>query len=74
MIKAINGKQVTLAHDAVPALDWPPMTMDFTFDGDALPANLQPGMTVTFRFRLDDNGARLLDIQPVAAAAHGGHL
>ncbi|ATZ93748.1 efflux RND transporter periplasmic adaptor subunit [Dickeya fangzhongdai] len=74
VIKAINGKQVTLAHDAVPALDWPPMTMDFTFDGDALPATLQPGMTVTFRFRLDDNGARLLAIQPVAAAAHGGHL
>ncbi|MEI7255201.1 efflux RND transporter periplasmic adaptor subunit [Dickeya dadantii] len=74
VIKAINGKQVTLAHDAVPALDWPPMTMDFTFDGAALPANLQPGMTVTFRFRLDDNGAWLLDIQPVVAAAHGGHL
>ncbi|ACT07715.1 efflux transporter, RND family, MFP subunit [Dickeya chrysanthemi Ech1591] len=74
VIKAINGKQVTLAHDAVPALDWPPMTMDFTFDGDALPATLQPGMTVTFRFRLDDNGARLLAIQPVAVPPHGGHL
>ncbi|RNM21913.1 efflux RND transporter periplasmic adaptor subunit [Dickeya undicola] len=73
VIKSINGKQVTLAHDAVPALDWPPMTMDFTFNGDTLPATLQPGMTVTFRFRLDDNGAQLLDIQPVAAA-HGGHL
>ncbi|WP_219952809.1 efflux RND transporter periplasmic adaptor subunit [Dickeya zeae] len=73
VIKAIKGKQVTLAHDAVPALNWPPMTMDFTFDGNALPATLQPGMTVTFRFRLDDNGAHLLAIQPVDTAVHGGH-
>ncbi|MGM3183263.1 efflux RND transporter periplasmic adaptor subunit [Dickeya oryzae] len=74
VIKAIKGKQVTLAHDAVPALNWPPMTMDFTFDGNTLPATLQPGMTVTFRFRLDDSGAHLLAIQPVDTTIHGGHL
>ncbi|WP_192457194.1 efflux RND transporter periplasmic adaptor subunit [Musicola keenii] len=70
VVKAINGKQVTLAHEAVPELGWSPMTMDFTYVGDVLPVTVQPGSQVMFHFSLDDDGAHLLDIMP---AEQGGH-
>lgn len=71
-LNAINGRQVTIAHEAIQALGWPPMTMDFTADS-ALPETLRPGMQVRFRFRLQDSGAQLRDLQPIATTAHGGH-
>ncbi|VFS65716.1 Cation efflux system protein CusF precursor [Raoultella planticola] len=32
-VKSIDmeSKKVTIAHDAIPAVNWPPMTMRFTF-------------------------------------------
>lgn len=78
IINAINGRQVTIAHDAIEALGWPPMIMDFTADA-ALPDTLRPGVRVTFRFLVQDSGATLRAIQPVATiqpdvtTTHGGH-
>lgn len=40
---------VVIAHEAVPALDWPPMTMPFSAPGLDLGA-LKPGDSIEFEF------------------------
>ena len=50
-IVAFNGQEVTLNHEAVPALKWPAMKMDFALAQPGLGQGLQPGDSVTFSFR-----------------------
>ena len=33
VVKAVNGKTVTIAHQAIEQLNWPPMTMRFDISG-----------------------------------------
>lgn len=72
IIKAINGNQLTIEHDAVPALNWSPMTMDFTLPQGGLPQGINIGSRVSFRFIMDDSGIHIQEISPVDAG-HGGH-
>ncbi|MDX5627834.1 MULTISPECIES: efflux RND transporter periplasmic adaptor subunit [unclassified Brenneria] len=72
VIKAINGDQLTIEHDAVAALNWSPMTMDFTLPADGLPPGIGIGSKVSFRFNMDDNGIHIQRIAPLNAE-HGGH-
>ncbi|QTF09309.1 efflux RND transporter periplasmic adaptor subunit [Brenneria izadpanahii] len=71
VIKAINGNQLTIEHDAVPALNWSPMTMDFTLPQDSLPQGIGIGSKIGFRFTMDDSGIHIQEISPVDAG-HGG--
>ncbi|WP_437214168.1 efflux RND transporter periplasmic adaptor subunit [Pectobacterium sp. LFLA-215] len=75
VIKAINGNQVTLEHEAVPALNWSPMTMDFTLPSSGLPQGVGIGSTVSFQFSMDDSGIHVLHFLPAddPHAGHGGH-
>lgn len=68
VIDAVNGQQVTLSHQAVPALHWSPITMDFTLPEGGLPKGLAVGSRVEFRFTLDDDGARITQMLPVRSA------
>ena len=63
-IKAIDTTKhtVTIAHGAVPAVQWPPMTMAFSVTEDQL-AGLTAGDRVTFSFRLDGNKATIVSIK-----------
>ena len=63
-IKAIDGEHhtVTLAHGAVPALHWPPMTMAFKTAPGQLDG-LQVGDKVAFEFRNASDGAAILSIR-----------
>ncbi|MCV9877975.1 efflux RND transporter periplasmic adaptor subunit [Brenneria izbisi] len=74
-ITAINGNQLTIAHDAVPALNWSPMTMDFTQPESGLPQGITLNSQVRFSFSMDDNGMRIREISVLDAsqAEHGGH-
>lgn len=76
VIKAINGNQVTIEHEAVPALNWSPMTMDFTLPSSGLPQGVGIGSTVSFQFNMDDSGIHVLHFLPAddPHAGHGGHL
>lgn len=63
-IKAIDsGKNtVTLAHEAVPALQWPAMTMAFGATPEQL-AGLRVGDRVEFEFRAEGMKAMIVSIK-----------
>ncbi|WP_047299972.1 copper-binding protein [Pseudomonas fluorescens] len=63
-IKAIDPAKhtVTLAHGAVPAVQWPPMTMAFSVDEDQL-SELKVGDRVSFSFRLEGGKATIVSIK-----------
>lgn len=50
-----NGR-VTLAHDPVPSLDWPGMTMPFAVEDQAVFEKLEPGQAVEFDFVESEGG------------------
>jgi Cu(I)/Ag(I) efflux system protein CusF len=59
-IKAIDTTKhtVTISHGAVPAVQWPPMTMAFSATADQL-TGLKVGDRVTFEFRMAGGGWRV---------------
>ncbi|EJM62845.1 copper-binding protein [Pseudomonas sp. GM48] len=63
-IKAIDTTKhtVTIAHGAVPAVQWPPMTMAFSVTEDQL-TGLKAGDRVAFSFRLEGGKATIVSIQ-----------
>lgn len=63
-IKAIDPAKhtVTLAHGAVPAVQWPPMTMAFSVTEDQL-TGLRVGDPVSFSFRLEGGKATIVSIK-----------
>ncbi|MGI8487717.1 efflux RND transporter periplasmic adaptor subunit [Pectobacterium sp. S5] len=75
VIRAINGNQATIEHEAVPALNWSPMTMDFTLPSSGLPQGVGIGSTVRFQFNMDDSGIHVLNFSTTddPHAGHGGH-
>ncbi len=60
-VKAWSERKVSLAHPAIPALNWPPMTMNFLQPQPPLPA-LAAGTVVDFSFRQVDGGYQLTAI------------
>ncbi|MBC8997271.1 copper-binding protein [Pseudomonas sp. N40(2020)] len=62
-IKAIDSTKhtVTISHGAVPAVQWPPMTMAFSVSDDQL-KGLTAGDRVSFSFRLDGGRATIVSI------------
>ncbi|WP_309676181.1 copper-binding protein [Pseudomonas sp.] len=63
-IKAIDTTKhtVTISHGAVPAVQWPPMTMAFSVTEEQL-KGLTPGDHVSFSFRLEDGKATIVSIK-----------
>lgn len=59
-ITAISGQGVTISHGPVGSLNWPAMTMQFSFARGELARGLAVGETVTFRFR-EVSGAYVID-------------
>jgi Cu(I)/Ag(I) efflux system protein CusF len=63
-IKAIDTTKhtVTISHGAVPAVQWPPMTMAFSVTEKQL-AGLIVGDRVSFSFRVKDGKAAIVSIK-----------
>jgi len=59
-ITAVNAQQVTIAHGPVASLNWPSMTMQFSFARAELARGLAVGETVSFRFR-EAEGAYVIE-------------
>ncbi|WP_246579860.1 copper-binding protein [Candidatus Sodalis endolongispinus] len=57
--------EVAIAHQAIPALRWPPMTMTFALPDALASRPLAKGSAVNFSFRLQDGTYTVSDIQPV---------
>lgn len=59
-----NSKKVTIAHEAIPAVNWPAMTMRFTFvNADNDINQLSPGSQVDFSFVQQGNISLLKSIK-----------
>ncbi|MDI1300947.1 MAG: efflux RND transporter periplasmic adaptor subunit [bacterium] len=48
IIEAISAQEMTLSHDAIPALEWPAMTMSFALDKATSTQGLKKGQRVEF--------------------------
>lgn len=52
VVKQIDlvNKKLTIEHEAIPAVNWPAMTMRFTFEDSAILGNVKEGSQVNFDF------------------------
>ncbi|MGH8309750.1 MAG: efflux RND transporter periplasmic adaptor subunit [Steroidobacteraceae bacterium] len=67
-IQAITPDQITIAHEPVPSLKWPAMTMGFRPPAAGTPENLEVGDRVSFSFYPAESGAfRIERIVPLDA-------
>lgn len=65
IIKKVSPDALTIAHHAVPALNWPPMTMQFSRSQESnLPA-VKVGDKVNFSFVQGDEGYQIISLTPV---------
>ncbi|NMG00483.1 efflux RND transporter periplasmic adaptor subunit [Aromatoleum toluolicum] len=63
---------VSITHGAIPALKWPPMTMDFNLASPDVAKGVAPGTPIRFEFEQRTPGEfAITRIEP--AAATGGH-
>ena len=66
VIKAIDNKQqkISISHEAIPEISWPPMTMNFIFTPVADKVNdLKSGEKITFSFTQQGNDYVLQSIE-----------
>ncbi|CNI66142.1 copper-binding protein [Yersinia intermedia] len=61
-IKTWHATRVSIAHSAIPALSWPPMTMTFDLPESLAAQPLPAGTSVTFSFRQTEQGYQLTAI------------
>ena len=65
--------ELTISHEAVPALKWPEMTMDFLPPPGGVPANVKPGDRIRFEFRQKGEGEwQVTRIEPAKGSAATG--
>ena len=62
-VEQITAGQVTLSHEAIPALQWPAMTMSFRLTDPHLAHAVRPGEQVTFAFEQTANGPIVRRVQ-----------
>lgn len=55
--------KITIAHEAIPAVNWPPMTMRFTITPQTQLNNVKDGDNVDFTFVQQGNLSLLQDIR-----------
>lgn len=62
VVKSWDERKVSIAHQAIPALSWPPMTMSFLLPLSPSFAVLPVGTEVDFSFLPIDGGYQLIAI------------
>jgi len=62
VVKSWDERKVSIAHQAIPALSWPPMTMSFLLPSSPSFAVLPGGTEVDFSFLPIDGGYQLIAI------------
>ena len=68
-VEKIGKDDITLSHEAIPALKWGPMTMSFKLPDNGLPHNVAVGDMVTFEIREAKEGMyQVVTISPTADA------
>lgn len=64
-IQAIKSDEITIAHEPVPSLNWPAMTMGFKRPEKGLPEDLKVGDRVSFSFMKTQGGFQIESITPL---------
>ncbi len=59
IVKNWGAEKVSIAHQAIPQLNWPPMTMQFSLQGYQGQA-FAPGQHITFAFKQVTTGYQLV--------------
>lgn len=67
VIDAMDAGEVTLSHDAIPALDWPAMTMPFPLAKGVSTRGLHTGQKVLFTLEKRGDDAVIIAIRPDGA-------
>ncbi len=62
ILKKITPQTVTIAHQAIADLNWPPMTMQFALPPGAEHASLTPGDKVDFAFVQGESGYQIVSL------------
>ncbi len=71
VIEEIDGNDVMVSHEPIPALDWPAMTMAFQAPAGGLPEGVRVGNTVHFSFRKSAQDDYVLEtVAPTVTAPH----
>jgi Cu(I)/Ag(I) efflux system membrane fusion protein len=73
VVVEIQGRTITLDHEAVPALQWPPMTMPFKLERPEMARGLKPEDPVRFTFRPEGSEPVVTAIERQGTPAHAGH-
>ncbi len=63
-VVSLNDAGVTIAHEPVPSLNWPSMTMHFDWGADGAEEALEPGDEIDFRFSEGGAGYVIEEITP----------
>ena len=64
-VKAVSPQALTISHQAISALNWPPMTMRFAPpQGEALPT-VVVGDNVSFSFTRREGGYQIVSLTPL---------
>ncbi len=72
-IEAIKGDVLTLSHPAIPALKWPPMTMDFKLAPGSRTPDVAAGQDVEIEFRMqEDDAPQIVAIRRTAPRSAAG--
>lgn len=74
VVESVNGAQISVQHEPVPALKWPAMSMPFALHSPALGQGLKAGDKVRLRFSAEGSGPVVHEIRrlPASAPAAGG--
>lgn len=62
IIKKITPQTVTIAHQAITDLHWPPMTMQFALPSSGEGTSLHPGDNVDFTFVQGEAGYQIVSL------------
>ncbi|EKT55414.1 copper-binding protein [Providencia burhodogranariea] len=58
-----ENKKLTINHDAIPSIGWPPMTMRFTYENDQIINGLKDDDEVKFSFIQQGNISLLKSVE-----------
>ncbi len=72
-VEKIDPDSITLSHEAMPTLQWGPMTMPFALPPDGLPRDIAVGDQVTFEIRqTPEGGYQITSITQANSQTGGG--
>ncbi|MDR1242548.1 MAG: copper-binding protein [Deltaproteobacteria bacterium] len=63
IIEKISGNALTISHGAVPALNWPSMTMVFVLESEDLLEGVKEGDKISFDFRAQGNSFIIVNLE-----------